>query len=269
LDAAKKGLDDIIEQYRDPVTAKLNLDERGRSINQLRVSLLGELDRINPSYRAARAAWAGPAASKGAMAQGEKILNTHPEDVKAIFDGMTKSEREHYRIGAGQAYLNQISERGILSSAVRNISRDENESAARERLRPIFRTKKQMNDFIESVTGERAIHATMQSVVGNSATARRTVEDTTPELGPFLEAAHGAKHAFLGNGIESVKSFIRAYRSLGAIKNPQLNEEIARILTNPDILSTAEPGQVLPMFQDRLPGQFLPVAPAPQSGSSQ
>jgi hypothetical protein len=262
LDAAKKGLDDIIEQYRDPVTAKLNLDERGRSINQLRISLLNELDRINPSYKAARSAWAGPAASKGAMALGEKILQTHPEDVKSIFESMTPAEQEHYRIGAAQAYLDQISESGVTSPAIRKLSREENESSARQRLQPIFKTKKQLNNFIESATGERQIHDAMQSIVGNSATARRAVEDTMPDLAPYFQIAHGVTQAARLHIPDAISSFLQARRNLGAISNPRLNEEIARILTDPNILASAEPGGILPMFERPGPtAQFLPVTP--------
>jgi rubrerythrin len=262
LDAAKKGLDDIIEQYRDPVTAKLNLDERGRSINQLRVSLLNELDRINQAYKLARSAWAGPAASKGAMAQGEKILSTHPEDVKAIFDEMTPAEQEHYRIGAAQAYLDQISESGVTSAAIRKLSRDENESTARQRLKPIFKTKQQLDNFIEAATGERQIHDAMRDIVGNSATARRMVEDTMPDLMPYLNLAHGAMHAAHGRIIPAVQSVANAISGIKGRMTPQLNEEIARILTDPNVSILTPAGEVSPMFRQPAPtSQFLPVTP--------
>src|SRR5437764_11754862 len=33
LDAAKRGLDDIVEKYRDPTTGRLALDQRGRAVD--------------------------------------------------------------------------------------------------------------------------------------------------------------------------------------------------------------------------------------------
>src|SRR3546814_19291831 len=60
LDYIKRGLDDVLERYRDPTTGRLVLDNTGRAIDQTRRALLDELDNINPDYAKARAAWAGP-----------------------------------------------------------------------------------------------------------------------------------------------------------------------------------------------------------------
>ena len=60
LDAAKQGLDDMLEKYRDPTTGRLNLDSQGRAIEKLRQSFVSNLDAVNPDYASARAAYAGP-----------------------------------------------------------------------------------------------------------------------------------------------------------------------------------------------------------------
>lgn len=270
LDAAKKGLDNMLEEYRDPVTGRLNLDEYGRSIEKLRVSLVNELDRINPNYKIARAAWAGPAASKGAMKQGEAILRTHPEDVKDIFSKMTPSQQEHFRIGAAQAYLDKLGPKGSTASEIRDISKDEDEAWARQRIKPIFKTKKQFENFIDSASGERAIRDAYHHVVGNSATARRVVEDATHNIAPYLDVAQGIAHTAHGDLLSGGMAFLRAKRNLGLIQNQALNEEVAKILTDPELLSKAEPGQVLPMFQPPAPSTpFLPSTPIVPIGDDQ
>jgi hypothetical protein len=79
LDYVKRGLDDIIEQNRNPITGKLDLDESGRAVNGLKNRLLDEMDRLNPHYRSARQAYAGPAALNSAMRDGKRpSTNPHP-----------------------------------------------------------------------------------------------------------------------------------------------------------------------------------------------
>jgi hypothetical protein len=49
------------------------------------------------------------------------------------------------------------------------------------------------------------------------------------------------------------------------MQNPRLNEEISRILTDPNVQFSNEPGQVLPMFGGQ-GGRSLPVSPAAALG---
>lgn len=73
LDAIKKGLDNIIEGYRDKTTGRLQLDEYGRAVDQVRRRFIQELDQVNPRYAEARAAWAGPAAQNEAIGLGKQM----------------------------------------------------------------------------------------------------------------------------------------------------------------------------------------------------
>ena len=134
LDAAKRGLDSMLDDYRDKVTGRINLDEQAKAIDQLRRAWIEELDRINPDYSAARSAYAGPAASKAAMFQGKNILKTHPEDIEKIFDRMSPSEQEHYRIGAAQAYMDEISDAGLKANEIRKISENDEIKTAKKGL---------------------------------------------------------------------------------------------------------------------------------------
>jgi hypothetical protein len=53
-DYVKRGMDDVIEGYRDAVTGKLNLDTEGRAINNTLRSFHQAFDAANPDYAAAR-----------------------------------------------------------------------------------------------------------------------------------------------------------------------------------------------------------------------
>ncbi|HEX2887184.1 hypothetical protein [Vineibacter terrae] len=102
LSAGKRGLDDILEGYRDATTGKLALDQRGRAIDQVRRSLLGELDRLNPDYAAARAAWDAPSSAIAAIAQGRNALSTgvDPHQLAKQYGALGDAEREMFRLGA-------------------------------------------------------------------------------------------------------------------------------------------------------------------------
>jgi len=260
LDAAKRGLDSVLEDYRNPVTGRLDLNEEGSAIDKLRRSWIDELDRINPDYKTARAAYAGPAASKGALIQGQKILSTHPEDVQHIFENMTPAEQEHYRIGAAQAYMDQISDSGLKSSELRKISEEDEMASARKRLQPIFKNKKKLDEFLSSVTGERAILNAKQSIIGNSASAERLAEDATHNAQPYLEAGRTVLHAKTGNIPGAISSFFSFTKHLDLAKKEKVREEIARILSDPDIKLSDVPGEVLTMPEAPPPGRFTTAA---------
>jgi len=106
MDAAKRGMDDILEGYRDPVTGKLNLDEMGRAINSVRKSLVAKLDDITTdsvtgrsAYKEARAAYAGPAAIKDATWMGRRFLRGDEEITRKTFANMTPAEQEAFQFG--------------------------------------------------------------------------------------------------------------------------------------------------------------------------
>jgi hypothetical protein len=262
LDAAKKGLDDMLETYRDTTSGRLVLDEQGRKINELRLALIHEVDRINPSYKAARAAWAGPAASKGAMKLGEGAIRNHADDVKDIYESLSPSEKEHYKIGAAQAYMDAISEGGVTAPVVRKIAEDDSASMAKRRLRPLFSSEAKLDKFISSVTGERSIHAARQEILGNSATAGRLAEDTSPDVEMGLHIARGVAHAKTGNVPALIRTGHNVYRYVTGAANPELNEAIARSLAHPQIPVVRKAGEAVPIPPKPIPrGNFLNRSP--------
>lgn len=59
IDYVKRGMDDVLEDKRNPITGRLVLDEAGRAQNQVRQQFLAEVDQHNSAYRDARDAYAG------------------------------------------------------------------------------------------------------------------------------------------------------------------------------------------------------------------
>ena len=96
LDAAKQGLDDMLEKYRDPTTGKMSLDSQGRAIEKLRQSFVANLDQLNPDYAAARAAYAGPSQSLDAMNMGKRALSNDPEVNAKIVGNLSPGDKQFY-----------------------------------------------------------------------------------------------------------------------------------------------------------------------------
>jgi hypothetical protein len=73
-DAAKTGLDDMLEVYRDKTTGRVSLDKKGSAINDVRKSMLRELDGVNPAYKDARGIAGDYLSAQDAFQQGGKAL---------------------------------------------------------------------------------------------------------------------------------------------------------------------------------------------------
>lgn len=54
LDSGKRGLDEILKEAKDATTGRINWTDRLRAIDNVRRSYIGELDNLNPRYKAAR-----------------------------------------------------------------------------------------------------------------------------------------------------------------------------------------------------------------------
>lgn len=108
LDAAKRGLDDILEKYRDGTTGKLNLTPEGRAIDAFRRSYLNVLDDLNPDYKTARAAWAGPTQSREAMALGRSILGEDVDITAKKIAAMDPGDKEFFRAGVAKAIQDKV-----------------------------------------------------------------------------------------------------------------------------------------------------------------
>lgn len=173
LDYAKRGMDDVLEQYRNPITNRLVLDEAGQAENRVLRQFLGEVDSLNPSYGEARAAYAGPASIRTAMGQGQDVYNTAPRDIADILARQNPGEQDAYRLGARVSVM----DRARTASDTQNPwERVYGRLDDRERLANTFG-----QDAIEPLDKafqiERAMEATRQNLTGGSPTQARQALD--------------------------------------------------------------------------------------------
>lgn len=172
LNVAKKGLDNVLEGYRDPVTGRLNLDERGRAIADVQRAFVSELDAANPDYAAARAAWAGPTRVRDATGLGQDVFNrsVRPDQLRQRLAAMSDDEREAFQIGA----------RDQLAEVMGTARRDAAAARAmfetgwnREKLGLVLGDDDRARQFLDTLGTETDFANRANAITGNSASARR------------------------------------------------------------------------------------------------
>lgn len=120
LDAGKRGLDTILEQYRNPVTGRLVLDERGKAIDSVRRSYLKELDNLNPHYKAARASAGDYLSAQSAFDRGGKMIldgNLTAADFSKHVAGLGEADRSAFNGGIANRLFN-MAQNGQLTPKV-------------------------------------------------------------------------------------------------------------------------------------------------------
>jgi hypothetical protein len=228
LDYVKRGLDDQIEQYRDKTTGILHLDEAGRAINGVKNDLLNEMDRVNPSYKSARAAYSGPSTSMDALNRGRQILNQRPEANRDFLANLSDGDKEFFKQGAADALLEKIARTSAGGDETKRIIGND---YVRQQLRPLFKSDGDFSKFIGNIKAEARMFATRQAVLGNSATAGRVAEDSSPQMQAALSGFNMAKSAAVGHAPGVVTHGFNMLRAMADRRDPATNAAVANLLT--------------------------------------
>lgn len=254
LDAGKKGLDAIIESEGRDEFGRLN--QYGRAVDQVRRSFLGEVDRVNPDYASARAAWSGHSASLDAVKFGRNLTRMNPEQISEEFGAMNANDQEFARVGAADALLERMQKTGFGGDEAKALIKNE---WAKGQLKPIFRSQADYQRFVDSVTAERGMFETRRGITGNSSTAGRQLEDQhadlTRDVDTGMKVAHGLMSLKAGNVLGAARQALGVYRDLGLRNNAELNEAIARTLTDLDIMPQVVDGRIVVPPRAPTPGK--------------
>ncbi len=221
LDIAKQGLDDIVANSRNEITGRLTME--GKLVNDLRNVYLQEVDSLDKKgvYKAARDTWAGPSASFDAMRYGRSVFMNSPEENAAHLARLSPANQEFARIGVADMLTERMMKAGFSGDEAKALIKNE---WTKQQLRPYFKSDKEFNAFVDSVTAERQMFGTSQKMLGGSETAERVAEDQT-------SAALGAAKGMWATGLfHKAVNMFKMYQELGLKPNPELNEKIARIL---------------------------------------
>lgn len=168
LDSVKKTLDRMVN------SAYKSNDPGASALKSARDALRNKLDDLNPDYRAAREVYAGDAALKTSIEEGEKLLSRKTREVKAFTRNLSESEREAYLTGAveaikekmGRARTGEIGEFRFLEA-----------NNAKEKLRLLFpegkEDTKQLNRLMTALKRERTFAENETAWVRGSQTQLR------------------------------------------------------------------------------------------------
>lgn len=224
LDAAKRGLDAMVADARDPITGRLSPE--GRAINNFLHAYTGELDNLNPTYAQARDTFAGPSRILDAVSLGRAALSDDPEVIADSLSRMTASEKEGFTVGLARAIRDKIEATPDGSNAVRRIFGN---PAMRNRLEAAFPSPEAFRAFADQVSREGTFNATRNAVLQGSRTAPSLAEQNDLGVMPgwAADTLKGTANGGLYGGLATA-----ARRMTGRLQEPSddMRAAMARIL---------------------------------------
>lgn len=197
LDYVKRGLDDTLEQYRDPLSGKLQLNEATRAINNTKNDLLGRIDKVNPDYAAARAAYAGPVQARDAFQRGVDSFSLSPNELAFQASGQSPEHLAQMQIGQRSALMDR-------ANAIRDVSNPFEATlgspSARGRIDALYPGNPGTANLFRTRDLEQGLQRTTNDILGNSKTAQRLIADDAFATNPLLEGALHAGAAYASGG---------------------------------------------------------------------
>jgi hypothetical protein len=175
LDYVKRGLDDVLEGYRDKTTGKLALDTEGRAVNGTLRDFLKVVDTANPDYAAARAAYANPAAERDALRRGQDAARMSPDQLGVNVSNASPTQLDQMRLGF-QSQLAQNA--GGYRSSTNPFDSVLGTPAMEQRLATLYPDGgDKIARLLSQRDLERQLAGSTNRLVGNSMTAERQVAD--------------------------------------------------------------------------------------------
>lgn len=241
LDYMKRGIDNVVEQYRNPITGNLDLDTYGRVANITRDGFVSALRDMNPSYGKALDTWGGPSQSLDAIQVGRDALTREPELNAARFSKMSDSDKEFARLGVGQTLRDIANKRGPLAAEFDRVAGTQYGSkSTQDQLRPFFKDEAAMKKFIDAAKAETTMPRTANRVMKGSQTAERLATDEEP-LMSGEDMAHAGISAALGHKTGLARAAFNLGQKLWDRRDPALNAELARILGSTGVKLARDP----------------------------
>jgi hypothetical protein len=192
LDAAKKGLDDIVEGFRNPLTGKLNLDQFGRAVNNVRAGYVKALDAANPDYAAARSAWSGPSQSLDALHAGRGIFRGDSEMTAQKIGNLAPGDADYFRIGVLRAIEDTVNNSPNGAGALKSMLA---KPKVQEKLAAAFQTPEDFQNFSENAAQIlNPPGAVAKATAKNSAGAFKMPDSAVAD--EFIQKGKGAPEAF-------------------------------------------------------------------------
>jgi hypothetical protein len=262
VDYAKRALDDIVAANTDSITGRMT--NEGRQAADLARLLRRDTDALVPGYKAARDAYAGPAAVLKAIDEGASVFTKEitPEQLKRTLGTMTASERDAYLQGARASIAAQMGNAVNDVVSLRNLFR---KGWNQQKLRVLLGSKV-ADDLFNRIDRELAFGNTANIVSGNSETAARQLaqQEVAPEMrsvrpegviGLLFRAFDAARASIRAKTQPKVNTRLAdALKSGAGNFDPMLIEQAARAasMSKNGIISPAAPALLATPNNDRV-----------------
>ena len=227
INLIKKGWDTQLESYRSPLTGKLQLDEYGRALDNVRRTFLNEVDSLNPAYAKARSLYAGPAQAREATNVGKQAATRgRPEDNINRFNLLNEPSKQGFRTGYANA-LNEKIERGrqgVNAGGPLTSQKYQNELGALSLHQgPV--APGQLDTLQQRLAREQTMFETRNKALGGSRTAENIEDQSSLSLDP-----HVVRHLLTGDLGGAVRSAVAAGGNAVSGNTAAVREQLAKIL---------------------------------------
>lgn len=192
LDAAKNGLDDIVEKSRNPITGKLVLDKYGRAVNSVRAKYVQALDEANPDYAAARAAWSGPSQSLDALNAGRGIFRGDSELTAQRIASLTPGDANYFRVGVLRALEDTVNNSPNGAAALKSIL---SKPKVQQKLTAAFNTPEEFHAFQDQAADILNPPGVVAKVTSRNSAGGFHVPDSAV-ADQFIQKGNGGPEAF-------------------------------------------------------------------------
>jgi Cell Wall Hydrolase len=168
-DQVKRGLDANIQAL------KRAGDPEAGVVQQLKSSLVKQLDSASPSYSQARGTAAAFFGAEDAIDAGRKFvqMNARPEDVRAALVKMNPAERTMFQQGFASKLVDDLRNLGDRANVMTKINQS---PAAREKIEMALGDPQKYKELEAFLRVEGIMNNLKNSVQGNSTTARQLIE---------------------------------------------------------------------------------------------
>lgn len=231
LNFVKRGLDDVVGEYKNPVTGRLDLDQQGGSVEGLRKNFVAEVDRLYPdTYPQARAAFAGPASEREALQTGRDMATANPRDIAPRMQGMTPGQQEQFKLGQRAAMADTVDKVRYSSNPYQNIY---GSPVAQQRAATVF-GEEPAAAMKQAYDVEQTMGRTAYDTLGGSPTAMRAAADEAFDspMGTAIDVGFAA--ATGGGGVSELgrkgANWLKDTYRLGASKKKA--DQLAPLLFN-------------------------------------
>jgi|GEM_PF-5556845 len=268
MDAVKRGYDNIIEGFRNPVTGRVHLDEYGRAVEGNRKAYVAELRDMFPRYGGALDAWAGPSTAMDAANRGRNIFNMKDDEIAttAVAARGKPGEADAFRLGVAQAVRDQIARAQDGADAVKRIF---GSPQKRELLRAAFPDSKAFSEFEALMAREASMYKNAQFVSARTGSQTQMRGSDAEDAGNTALGIAGTlatgilpNHSMMGAGVQAARNFGARTRGI----TPGVADDLAKQLftsspqsmaRNVGLLNQTEIDNALRTIQGRRVGGLL------------